>query len=176
MNPNEAYITLDVREELSHGGEPLPRILEAISALIPNQGLRLFTTFEPKPLYALLKQHGFSHESRSLDRGEWEVLFTRQPTLKTNQPENNQKSTQAHHVPFETWPKPCLVLDNRNLLPPEPMVRILEALPALHSGDVLEALLDREPVFLYPELKTAGHEWHTQTKEPGATLIWIRVG
>ncbi len=47
-------LTLDVRPELRHGGEPLPRILQAVAQLEPDQPLRLLTTFEPIPLYAVL--------------------------------------------------------------------------------------------------------------------------
>lgn len=44
-------------------------------------------------------------------------------------------------------------------MPPEPMVRILEAIAAMPPGEVLFALLDREPMFLFPELAQRGHEW-----------------
>jgi len=50
-------------------------------------------------------------------------------------------------------------LDNRGLGPPEPMVRILAALRTLQSGDEVEALMDREPLLLYPELERRGFDW-----------------
>ena len=50
-------------------------------------------------------------------------------------------------------------LDNRGLTPPEPMVRILGGLAALGPGDDLEALMDREPMLLYPELERRGFRW-----------------
>lgn len=48
-------LTLDVREELRRGGEPLPRIMETVRQLAPGQALRLLATFEPLPLYAVLE-------------------------------------------------------------------------------------------------------------------------
>ena len=50
-------------------------------------------------------------------------------------------------------------LDNRGLPPPEPMVRILEALAGISSQDQLVVLMDREPLLLYPELERRGFAW-----------------
>ena len=50
-------------------------------------------------------------------------------------------------------------IDNRGLQPPEPMVRILEALTNMGDGDELVALMDREPMLLYPELERRGYDW-----------------
>ncbi len=47
-------------------------------------------------------------------------------------------------------------LDNRGLQPPEPMVRILSALSELEDDSELIALMDREPLLLYPELERRG--------------------
>lgn len=57
------------------------------------------------------------------------------------------------------WPHSASTLDNRDLDPPEPMVRILAALEKMHEGEVLSALLCREPVFLMPEAAKRGHQW-----------------
>lgn len=59
-------------------------------------------------------------------------------------------------------------LDNRGLQPPEPMVRILEALGGMLPGDQLVALMDREPLLLYPELERRGFAW---TFEAGAPQV-----
>lgn len=50
-------------------------------------------------------------------------------------------------------------IDNRGLGPPEPMVRILGTLQELDTGSQLIALMDREPLLLYPELERRGWEW-----------------
>jgi len=50
-------------------------------------------------------------------------------------------------------------LDNRGLPPPEPMVRILEALAEISQQDQLVVLMDREPMMLYPELERRGFGW-----------------
>lgn len=50
-------------------------------------------------------------------------------------------------------------LDLRELAPPEPMRRALEAVEGLGSSDVLEILTDREPMLLHRELDRRGHRY-----------------
>lgn len=47
-------------------------------------------------------------------------------------------------------------IDVRGLEPPEPMVAILGLIDGDESGPVIVAHLDREPIFLYPELDDRG--------------------
>lgn len=68
--------TLDVREILRSGGEPFSKIMEAVNALSPGQGLRLFATFKPVPLFNVMAQRGFGHTEREIGGGDWEVIFT----------------------------------------------------------------------------------------------------
>jgi uncharacterized protein (DUF2249 family) len=68
------------------------------------------------------------------------------------------------------------VLDVRGLEPPEPMVKILEALEALIPGDVLEVLHERRPMLLYPQLDDRGFVHETDEPEPGLSRIRIRHG
>lgn len=66
-----------------------------------------------------------------------------------------------------------LVIDNRGLEPPQPMVRILESLAALREGDELVALMDREPRLLYRELERRGFAWEFSDGEDGPRIrIW----
>lgn len=52
-----------------------------------------------------------------------------------------------------------VTIENRGLQPPEPLVRILEALSRIEDGGRLKALMDREPILLYPELERRGWDW-----------------
>jgi hypothetical protein len=57
------------------------------------------------------------------------------------------------------------------------MVHILAELERMTRGDVLFALLHREPLFLFPELERRGHEWVGNFDETGSAYrIMIRVG
>ena len=62
-------------------------------------------------------------------------------------------------------------LDNRGLHPPEPMVRILEAITSLEPSDELCVLMDREPLLLYPELERRGFKWEFSALDDGFLLV-----
>ena len=75
------------------------------------------------------------------------------------------------------WPDPLLELELIGLEPPEPMVRILEEVTLLEPGQVLFALLDREPMFLFPELAQRGHEWAGNYAGDGQSYrLMVRAG
>jgi len=72
---------LDARPILAGGGDPFGRIVEALSALGPDEGLRLIVGFEPVPLYDALAKRGFGHHT---ERGPdaFHVYFHRDPDAK----------------------------------------------------------------------------------------------
>lgn len=145
------YIDVDVRPILRAGGEPFSVIMAALDRLEPGQGIRLYATFKPVPLFAVMADRGFAHSAQPLDAGEWEVLFTPAET-KPIAPVSGKPA-------FDDWPEPSVRQDNRDLEPPEPMVRILAAAERLAPGETLSALLRREPVFLFPQLEKRGYRW-----------------
>lgn len=164
-----AFVELDVRPILRDGGEPFQEIMETISKLQPGQGLRLLATFKPVPLFSVLDSRGFSHEENPIADGEWEVFF---------RPGGASRPAPAAAASDNSnWPDPVQHLDNRELDPPEPMVRILAATEALKHGEVLSALLCREPIFLLPELAKRGHAWRGGFEADGKTYkILVRIG
>jgi uncharacterized protein (DUF2249 family) len=155
---DQSYATLDVRPILRAGGEPFAAIMQSVATLKPGQGLRLLATFEPVPLFKVLGAKGFAHNARRLNEGDWEVLFT--PSAQAGR-EAAASAPIAAKV-AGPWPPPSSKLDNRGLEPPEPMIRILQTLEQMHAGEVLEVFNDREPHFLYPELKKRGHAIKTE--------------
>ncbi len=169
-------LTVDVHPDLRSGGEPLPRILQAVARLQPDQPLRLLTTFEPTPLYAALGRKGFGHAASRRGAGDWEILFT--PNGPSSSDARGRRPAPNHAAAASTavWPPPSDFLDNRGLQPPEPMSRILEALEHLASGEVLEAITEREPMLLYPELAARGAEIRGEKQPEGAVRLLIRRG
>jgi uncharacterized protein (DUF2249 family) len=149
-----AYLDVDVRPILRAGGEPFGVIMAALAQLQPGQGLRLYATFKPVPLFAVMADRGFAHSARPLEGGEWEVLFK-----PAEPPETEQAAPPSTDWASAPWPDPSVKLDNRDLEPPEPMVRILAAADQLGPGETLSALLRREPVFLFPQLERRGFRW-----------------
>lgn len=163
MSPTIPQAELDVRPLLAAGQEPFAAIMDAADALQPGQTLRMIAPFRPVPLFGVMANRGFAAKDRALDGGDWEVIFT--PVCE---PEPGLAPGSA--VGAALWPDPVHVLDLTDATPPEPMVRILETVETMQSGEVLFAALDREPVFLFPELVTRGHEWAGNLSEDGATF------
>ena len=71
---------------------------------------------------------------------------------------------------------PAVVLDNRGLEPPQPMMRILETLETLPDDATLLAINEREPLFLYPELMARGYVYQTTPHPDGSFHIAIGRG
>jgi len=164
------FVELDVRPILAAGGEPFGRIMSVVASLRPDEGLRLLAPFRPVPLFRALAAKGFSHEEREIGGGDFEVLFVREA-------EDEIDAGSAPVPAGAEWPDPLMHLDNRDLDPPEPMVRILAATEAMQPGEVMSALLPREPVFLFRELERRGHAWRGGFDRKGETYrLLVRIG
>jgi uncharacterized protein (DUF2249 family) len=74
---------------------------------------------------------------------------------------------------YEQAAAPAVVLDNRGLEPPQPMMRILETLETLQDDATLLAINEREPLFLYPELAARGYRYQTTPHPDGSFHITI---
>lgn len=166
----ESLKLLDVRPILRAGGEPFGEIMQAVTSLADGQGLRLIATFKPAPLFAVLGKRGFAHSERELENGEWEVTFTPETEAKPTAPATRDATDATG------WPAPSRKLDNRGLMPPEPMVLTLETLETMAEGEVLEILNDRDPLLLYPELAARGHLAQRKEKTPEGYAVLIRRG
>ena len=164
---NENFAELDVRPILQNGGEPFQAIMSAVDALRPGQGLKLFAPFRPQPLYAVMASRGFDHEVAEIEGGGFEIRFV--PTALAD-----VQVSQDVETP-ELWPDPVVELDLTDLAPPEPLVQILSEAESRQAGEVIFALLSREPLLLYPELSKRGHQWFGNFDENGENYrIMIR--
>ena len=163
-------ITLDVREDLRRGREPFSKIMGAVAQLQPDEKLRLIAPFEPTPLFAVLNRQGFDHESKQIPSGDWEVLFTR------------RCGEAAAFVPparppgraVKTEPPEIIDVDARGLEPPQPLVKILEALAVLPAGAELRAHTERKPMHLYARLEERGFAGETEEQNDGSFITKIR--
>jgi TusA-related sulfurtransferase len=165
-------LELDVRPILLSGGEPFGAIMASVERLQPGQRLRLLATFKPVPLFQVMARRGYDNEAREIGDGDWEVIFTPAASDSTI-----DDGTGAGAVSAASWPDPARYLDCTEMEPPQPLVEILAALEAMPAGEVLFALLGREPVFLFPELKTRGHAWVGDFDETGkAYRLMVRAG
>jgi uncharacterized protein (DUF2249 family) len=149
MTSSASLATLDVREILKAGGEPFEEIMRAVASLSPGQELRLLATFKPMPLFGVMSQRGYTHSEREIGGGDWEVIFS--PAAASGAAETSRQA----------------FLDVRDLPPPEPMQRALEAIEALKAGESLQVLTDREPTLLYHELERRSHSYTSESSSEG---------
>ncbi|WP_044748726.1 DUF2249 domain-containing protein [Bacillus alveayuensis] len=69
-----------------------------------------------------------------------------------------------------------MILDNRGLEPPQPMMRTLAALETLKDGETLTIINDRRPMFLYEQLDELGYSYETTERDDGSFQITITKG
>jgi uncharacterized protein (DUF2249 family) len=164
-------VQLDVREYIVNGGHPFQKIMDAVAKLAANEKLMVIAPFEPVPLISILERQGFSHSANRLASGDWEVVFSRS-TAKTEQPPIQKGSPKLNLSKTNE----SIELDARGLEPPQPMVRILEALGSMPEGTVLHAKTDRRPMHLYAQLEARGFVGETEQLSDGSYITHIRRG
>jgi len=162
--PSERLVDLDVREELRGGGEPFARIMTAVRELPQDGVLRLRAIFEPAPLYRVLGKQGFSHATEQLAADDWRVWFYRDATPPRVAPVAPAPELGTDEV---------IVLDVRDLDPPEPMMRTLAALEKLPRGKTLLQINARIPQFLLPKLSQRGFVYEIH-EHPEMVRVFIR--
>jgi len=172
---SQTTIKLDVREDIRTGREPFGKIMQAVARLKDSEQLMLIAPFEPAPLFAVLAQQGFSHQSKPTATGDWEVLFTRgagnSANLETT-PVSTQPAPGSKARPCSG--PPVLEVDGRGLEPPQPLVKILEALATLPEGAQLRARTDHRPIHLPAHLEERGFVGQTEEQKDGSFVTLIR--
>lgn len=169
-------ITLDVRPDFRAGEHPCDKIQDALGSVGANQTLRLLVPFEPLPLYEVAARKGLGHTARTTPEGDWEVLFSRDSLPTPASATSAAPHTSCGCGCSETGPATVLDVDARGLEPPQPMVRILEALTTLPVNAALRARTDRRPIHLYPMLEARGFRGDTEEQPDGSFLTHIRRG
>jgi hypothetical protein len=125
-------------------------------------------------LLLVLDARGYTHAAKEIGGGDWQVEFTPASAAAGGARDATPTRTASDDA---AWPAPVREMDNRELDPPEPMERILAATEAMAPGEVLSALLCREPLFLFPELAKRGHRWRGGFEADGKTYkVLVRVG
>jgi uncharacterized protein (DUF2249 family) len=158
-------VTLDVREDIRGGRDPFARIMQAVAGLKGNERLRVIAPFKPVPLLGVMASQGFSHEAHPVNETDWEVLFSRGGETAPSPRAPARCACSA---------TPTVEVDARRLEPPQPMIKILEAVETLPEGAELLARTDRRPIHLYPHLEERGFTAETKEQSDGSCLTHIR--
>lgn len=167
-------VELDVREDLKNKLEPFQKIMTAIADLEENDTFILHAPFKPLPLYPILKGKGFSHEAEKIGKKHWKITFTKHADKNAakNPPKEQGNQTEAEVAGEQK----AIVLDNRGLEPPQPMMRTLAQLEKLGKAGnnaTLTIINDRRPMFLYEQLDEQGYEHRTEEQADGSFKVEI---
>lgn len=170
---NNEVITLDVRDDIRAGRQPFARIMGVASQVAAGQEFLLIAPFEPVPLFGVLAKQGFDHEAKRTKEGDWEVRFRKSgmpgaPGVDSEASPDKACGCQAAN------PSAVIELDARGLEPPEPLVRILEALNSLPDGAELRAQTDRRPIHLLDQLEDRGYSALTEETQHGSFITRIK--
>jgi uncharacterized protein (DUF2249 family) len=168
-------IKLDVREDIKNGADPFKKIMEAVNNLKNGEALDLINSFEPFPLYSVLKNKGFEHTTNTVPEG-FEIIFFRNE--KDSKPvkvseeadENNFEDDDLKNLAHK---QNITELDVRGLEPPQPLLKIFSSLESLKEDSALHIIHERKPIHLYPKLKDAGYKFLTE--ETGGELYTIKI-
>lgn len=164
--------TFDARPLLQRGEEPFSAIMRAASEVPKGQVFRLDAPFDPLPLYDALAKRGFQGWGRQAGPDHWEVFF-----LNEGRPsEPSPPAIATVNPPPLDWdaPESTVTIDVSDLVPPEPLVKILEAVADLPAGGRLLVHHVRRPIHLYPRLDDLGCRHETREPEPGRVELLIQ--
>lgn len=75
MRPPQQEIILDARG--LEPPEPMDRVMQTLALLRPGQSIRLLLHREPFPLYPILADRGFRHDTRMQDDGSYVIRISR---------------------------------------------------------------------------------------------------
>ena len=143
---------LDVRPIIESGKDPFQNIMAAINELKDKKILLIKNSFEPIPLYSVLGKKGFEHWTEK-ENDVFKIYF-----YKDNAINHDKNVIEIKPTTDKVDYKNVIELDVRELVPPEPMIKILETLSQVDENTVLLVHHHREPMMLYPKLEERGYE------------------
>jgi uncharacterized protein (DUF2249 family) len=173
--PQNAFLHLDVREDIATGNDPFLVIMKGVDQITDRNALVIINTFEPTPLIQILKKRGYA----SFTQGKAEDLVYCYFWKEGNQARTPEAVSAA--APNSTQYEQLLLqyqghlthLDVRHLEMPQPMVSILDAMEQLAPGQALQVTHQRIPRFLLPKLQE--RQFEIVVKEVSPTEVHLLI-
>ena len=157
---------MDVRPLLARGVDPLVQILARVDSLPENAILQIDAPFDPLPLRRLMADRGYDSAPVQLSADHWQVSFRKQDGVKLPDfPDLPDFPVTSHDGRIE--------MDLRGLTPPNPMIAVLKLIESGRAGDGFTVWLDRDPIYLHPEL-TERH-WRAEIVENTGEGVRVRI-
>ncbi len=161
--------SLDARPLLERGEEPFGAISKAARGVPVGSVFRLEAGFEPVPLYDALGRQGFDHWPERLADDHWRVDFLRVREAG----EDKAAEPVRADGDWESMANAEVTIDVSELVPPEPMMKILATLEGMPDGTTLLVHHVRRPMHLYPQLDDLGYGHMTRDIGPNQVEVLI---
>lgn len=153
LNPDK-IIPLDVRPIINAGKDPFLEIMSKVKFLKEDDIFLLINSFEPIPLYSVMGKKGFDYKIIK-EEEVFKIYFFKSNDQANSTGENTGNELTSVKIPHDY--ENIIEIDVRDLTPPEPMVKVLEALSKVDDKTVLVVHHHREPLMLYPKLEERGY-------------------
>ena len=158
-------MVVEVKSVLKQGLSLFSHMMKTVDQLEPGQPLIVKSAFNPRPLMSQMRRKGYQVTQERLGKL---VVTTFVPEPRSaDSPDPAIRQAAPPVVGPETF------LDNRGLVPPEPMQRALAQLEAAAVGTVLVIHNDRVPVFLLAQLDEDGYPYETQAQPDDSAVVRI---
>lgn len=157
-------VVVEVKSVIREGLSLFTHMMDTVNQLKPGQSLIVKSTFNPRPLISQMRRRGYQVSQEKVGRM---TVTTFVPSAVDPVP---GKTGAARDVPVEGRE---VFLDNRGLVPPEPMQRTLAALEEIPVGTVLVIHNDRVPVFLLGQLDDDGYPYETRAQTDDSAVVRI---
>ncbi len=164
---------IDVRPIMARGEEPFKAIMAVARPVPVGSAFRLQAGFEPLPLYDVLAKQGFVHWAYQRGPDDWEIVFFRERPAQAAQPHSSQ-APAPHGIDWDAPTTSEVTIDVSELVPPEPMVKILQTLETLPPDARLLVHHVRRPIHLYDRLDEMGYAHATRELAPGKVEVLIQ--
>jgi hypothetical protein len=170
-----AALHIDVRPILAGGHDPFIEIMAVVDKVRAGGGLTIDAPFNPSPLRRVFAGKGFATFAQRLAPDHWRIFCLHGETEEAAQPPRPLPTTTD--LGAKVWRTGDGVhIDVRGLERPRPMIAILSLIDGPGHEDAVTAHLDREPVFLYPELTERGWSYGIVPGEPGEVRLVLKKG
>jgi len=166
---------IDVRPILADGHDPFFEIMAVVDTVPAGGGLMIDAPFNPSPLRRVLAGKGFATFGQRLAPDHWCICCQQGETEEAKPPPRPLPTTTE--LGAKMWRVGHGVhIDVRGLERPRPMIAILSLIDGAGHEGVITAHLDREPVFLYPELAERGWSYGIVPGEPDEVRLVLEKG
>lgn len=160
-------VVVEVKSIIKQGLSLFGHMMDTVNQLKSGQSLIVKSTFNPRPLMSQMRRRGYTISQEKVGK----VIIT---TFIPGSEDGTSESTHsAASVPDAAIEGPEEFLDNRGLVPPEPMQRTLAKLEELAVGTVLVIHNDRVPIFLLGQLDDDGYPYEALAQPDDSAIVRI---